>query len=62
MTIQTANLVDQFADHYGGLKAHLRKPLRQSVDEGRAFVVSALRAAQEVGSGARFLVYSQPRT
>ena len=34
------------------------KSLRQSVDEGRGFVASSLRAAEEVGSGARFLVYS----
>lgn len=34
------------------------KPLRQATDEGRAFVARALRAAEQLGSGARFLVYS----
>jgi hydroxymethylpyrimidine/phosphomethylpyrimidine kinase len=34
------------------------KPLRQSVDEARTLVANALRAAVELGSGARFLVYA----
>ena len=34
------------------------RPLRQAVDEGREFVACALRRAEKVGSGARFLVYS----
>ena len=36
----------------------MNRPLRQAVDEGRDFVARALRAAEKMGAGVRFLVYS----